>query len=102
YIRFTNIDIPIYGKTGTAESSIPGSPHAWFAGYTDAQIEGVPDIAIAVIAENAGEGSQISAPIFKRIVEVYFFGRPLSPYRWETSIGVTRTPTPPVSPTPGE
>ncbi len=100
YRRFTNItEIPIYGKTGTAESG-SGKPHAWFAGYTDRNNPDLPDIAIAVIAENAGEGSQIAAPMFKRMVEVYFYGRARSPYSWETSIGVTRTPTEPVTRTP--
>ncbi len=92
--RFRNFEIKLYGKTGTAETGIPGYPHSWFAGYTDQQIEGVPDIAIAVIAENAGEGSEFAAQIFRRVVEIYFFGRPRRPYSWETSIGVTRTPTP--------
>lgn len=101
YNRFTNIGIPIYGKTGTAESN-NGDPHAWFAGYTDAKNPDLPDIAIAVIAENGGEGSFIAAPIFKRVVESYFFGKPLSPYWWESNIGVTRTPTEPVTPTPGQ
>ena len=99
YIRFTNISIPIYGKTGTAETST-GVPHAWFAGYTDANNPAIPDIAIAVVAENGGEGSVIAAPMFKRIVETYFFGEPRSPFWWESSIGMTRTPTPPVTETP--
>ncbi|HEY3311645.1 MAG TPA: penicillin-binding transpeptidase domain-containing protein [Anaerolineales bacterium] len=99
YNRFINLtSVPIYGKTGTAESNT-GTPHAWFAGYTDAKNPDLPDIAIAVIAENGGEGSSIAAPIFKRVVESYFFGRPLSPYWWESNIGITRTPTPPVTPT---
>jgi penicillin-binding protein 2 len=102
YQRFTNLtSIPIYGKTGTATSST-SAPHAWFAGYTDAQRPDLPDIAIAVVAENGGEGSVIAAPIFKRIVEVYFFGQPRTPYWWETSPGITRTPTSPVTPTPGQ
>jgi penicillin-binding protein 2 len=92
YYRFVNTTIPIYGKTGTAETG--GISHAWFAGYTDAQNPDKPDIAIAVIAENAGEGSIIAAPIFKRIVEIYFTGQPQSVYSWESYPGVTRTPTP--------
>jgi penicillin-binding protein 2 len=102
YNRFTNLtSIPLYGKTGTAESNT-GTPHAWFAGYTDANNPALPDIAIAVVAENGGEGSVIAAPIFKRIVETYFFGQPRSPYWWESNIGITRTPTEPVTPTPPE
>lgn len=99
YIRFTNVNIPIFAKTGTAETA-QGIPHSWFAGYTDANNPDRPDIAIAVIGENAGEGSEIAAPIFKRIVELYFNGRALSPYWWETHIGITRTPTPLVTETP--
>jgi penicillin-binding protein 2 len=100
YQRFhgTTENYDIYGKTGTAESG-NGLSHAWFAGYTNIQNPNLADIAIAVIAENAGEGSQIAAPMFKRMVEVYFTGSPRSPYPWETSIGITRTPTSPVTPT---
>ncbi len=99
YQRFYNLKaISIYGKTGTAESNT-GIPHAWFAGYTDQQNPDKPDIAIAVIAENAGEGSVVAAPMFKRIVEIYFYGQPRSFYPWESNIGITRTPTEPVTPT---
>ncbi len=91
--RFRNMQTPIYGKTGTAESG-SGLPHSWFAGYTDAQNPDLPDIAIAVVVENVGEGSEYATPIFRRIVEIYFTGQPRSLFWWEANFGITRTPTP--------
>lgn len=77
--RFVGLSVPVAGKTGTAEN--PGhEPHAWFAGYAPATN---PDIAIAVLVENAGEGANIAAPMFRRLVEVYY-KLPQLPLPWET------------------
>jgi penicillin-binding protein 2 len=92
--RLRGLRIPIAGKTGTAESG-SGDPHAWFAGYTLAgDSTGKPDIAIAVILENQGEGSDWAAPVFQRIVETYYYGRPQTVLWYESTFGVTETPTP--------
>jgi penicillin-binding protein 2 len=93
--------IPIAGKTGTAED--PGTfgvqePDAWFAGYTFANNPDKPDIAIAVVVSNQGQGSDYAAPIFRRIVESYF-GLNFIRYPWEASVGVPAEPSPTPTPT---
>ncbi|HEX9090570.1 MAG TPA: penicillin-binding transpeptidase domain-containing protein, partial [Anaerolineales bacterium] len=94
----TNTGIPVAAKTGTAESGYT-DPHAWFAGYTFAGRENRPDIAVAVLVENGGEGSVVAAPIFRRVLEIYFLGSPQMRYPWEAQISVVATPTPEVTET---
>ncbi|HEX9012710.1 MAG TPA: penicillin-binding transpeptidase domain-containing protein, partial [Anaerolineaceae bacterium] len=96
---FSGMSIPIYGKTGTAQTSLE-KPDAWFAAYTDANNPDKPDIAVAVIAENTGEGADFAAPMVRRILEVYYTGQPQRLYPWEATYNVTKTPTPIVTDTP--
>jgi peptidoglycan glycosyltransferase len=53
----------VAGKTGTAENA-QGDSHAWFIGFAPADN---PQIAIAVIVENAGYGGSIAAPIARQV-----------------------------------
>ena len=66
------LDVGVCGKTGTAQ--VPGEdklPHSWFIAYAPAK---APQIVIATMVENAGEGSTVAAPLTRRILEYYFFG----------------------------
>ena len=93
YRRFLGMRAPVYCKTGTATTSVE-DPHSWFAGFTDGNNPDRPDIAIAVILEYAGDGSQYAAPVFRRVVEAYFSGEVYTQFWWEWDIYVTRTPEP--------
>jgi penicillin-binding protein 2 len=74
--RFAGLDILVAGKTGTAEAgAADAQPHAWFAAYAPADN---PEIALAVVVENAGEGSTVAAPLARQVIEAYY-GLPLSP-----------------------
>ncbi len=59
--------IVVAGKTGTAQNP-HGEAHSWFVGYAPAEN---PKIAICVLAENAGYGGVIAAPIAGLCIEKY-------------------------------
>ncbi len=60
--------IDICGKTGTAQNP-RGMDHSWFICFAP---KDNPKIAIAVIAENAGFGAAVAAPIAQELIKTYF------------------------------
>ena len=84
-----NLSYTLAGKTGTAqvfgldpeETYIAENyeeklrDHALFTGF--APVEN-PQVAIAIIVENAGSGSSIAAPIAKAVLDVYFTKNPVT------------------------
>lgn len=78
--KMVGLPITTAGKTGTAQTGGEETlSHSWFTGYAPAESA---EIAITVLMENAGEGSAVATPIFRRIVELYY-GFEITPYPWE-------------------
>jgi penicillin-binding protein 2 len=73
YIRFrdrkyhTVAPYTLCAKTGTAQTG--RYPNAWFVTYAPAEN---PQIATVVMVPQSLEGSQVSAPITRRILDYYF------------------------------
>lgn len=80
----TLVKIPVACKTGTAEFGDPKNrTHAWFTTFAPVPsddvapsnstvLTGAPELSITVLVEGAGEGSNVAAPIAKKIYEEWF------------------------------
>ncbi len=78
---FEGDDKKVAGKTGTAEYCddwanrenlcVPGNwpAHAWFVGYAPYDD---PEIAVVAFVYNGREGSAVSAPIVRKVIDFYF------------------------------
>ncbi|PJF44124.1 MAG: hypothetical protein CUN55_05600 [Phototrophicales bacterium] len=73
----------VCGKTGTAQTTDFTRPHAWFNAYAPAEN---PEIAVVVIVENSCEGSEVAAPMVRRIMELYFPQITTERYDWPEPI----------------
>jgi penicillin-binding protein 2 len=79
--EFEGFAIPSAGKTGTAEYCdnvaqdkhicSPGNwpAHAWYVGFAPYDN---PEIAVVAFVYNGLEGSLVSAPIVRQVMEAYF------------------------------
>ncbi|MDX1666913.1 MAG: penicillin-binding transpeptidase domain-containing protein, partial [Saprospiraceae bacterium] len=77
--RLANIwDIPVCGKTGTAENP-HGEDHSIFFGFAPRDN---PQIAVAVYVENGGWGGSYAAPIASLMMEQYIRGSILDSRKW--------------------
>lgn len=65
---FKGFNVPIAGKTGTAENP-HGRDHGWFVAYGPFDN---PNIVVAVIVEQGGFGAQSAVPIGRKILEAWF------------------------------
>ncbi|HEX7510343.1 MAG TPA: penicillin-binding transpeptidase domain-containing protein, partial [Chitinivibrionales bacterium] len=65
--------VPVGGKTGSAENPHGEKTHALFAGCAPVDS---PMIAVAVVAENAGHGGTIAAPVGGALMRYYFAHNP--------------------------
>jgi len=69
--------ISVAGKTGTAQNP-HGEDHAWFMCYAPADD---PEVAVAVVLENAGHGGSEAAPVAGDWLHAYF--------QWRTGDSLT-------------
>jgi penicillin-binding protein 2 len=77
----------VAGKTGTAQSPGKKEDHAWFVFFAPYD---APQIAGAVIVENAGHGGSIAAPLVRQIIGQYFHIPDNGPAYWKR-MGKLRT-----------
>ena len=58
--------VTIAGKTGTAQTQIPGHSHGWFVGFCPIEH---PRAAMAILVEHGGSGGDLPAEVAKAICE---------------------------------
>lgn len=70
--RLSLLPVSSAGKTGTAQWSRDGEPHAWFVAFAPFRN---PEIAIVVLVEEGGEGGIIATPIAYEILRWWAVNR---------------------------
>ncbi|UNX54994.1 penicillin-binding protein 2 [Georgenia sp. TF02-10] len=57
--------VAVAGKTGTAENQ-DAAPHSWFTGFAPAED---PQVAVAVLIENGGDGGTNAGPVARAVMQ---------------------------------
>jgi penicillin-binding protein A len=75
----TSAQIPGYsvgGKTGTAETAVPGVNTTWFISFAGRNDSSPPEVAVAVVLQNQhGVGGTTAAPIARAVMEAILSSR---------------------------
>ncbi|MGF7145715.1 peptidoglycan glycosyltransferase [Anaerotaenia torta] len=66
--KLSDLKVAVAGKTGSADNPA-GKAHSWFIGFAP---EKDSEIAVSVIVENVGTGSEYAVPIAKEIFQEYY------------------------------
>lgn len=66
--QLQGLSYSVAGKTGSAEYDSSKNSHAWFTGFAPAKN---PKIAVTVLVEQKGTGSEYAVPIAKKIFQSY-------------------------------
>lgn len=62
----SDLSFTVSGKTGTAQWHSEKNFHAWFTAYAPSDN---PEIVVTVLLEEGGEGSAVSVPVAKKILQ---------------------------------
>ena len=90
--NLTPYGITVAGKTGTAENP-RGDSHSLFIGFAPVND---PQVAFAVVVENARFGSQTAVPIARMMLQKFFKGEIPEHDRWREEEIINRVVLPPV------
>lgn len=65
----SSLPVAAAGKTGTAQWKEDHLPHGWFVGFAPYDN---PELVVAVLLEDAGEGSSVAVPVAREFLQWYF------------------------------
>ncbi len=64
-----DMPLPVSGKTGTAQWNSNRNTHAWFTSFAPSDH---PEIVVTVLLEEGGEGSSVSVPVARQVLQEWW------------------------------